>query len=604
MDYSQFCLKPLAAGFIFSGVLALGGCGGGSSDSSSPAAATTAPITLTGTAAGGIAIAGGTVTAKCASGTGTATTAADGTYTLTFTGTPPCMLQVTDPNNAANVYYSAVDAGTTTANITPLTTLVVANALGADPATAYAGFSSTTASNITSSTLSAAVTNVSTALASSLNITIPSGTNPLTATFTAATEVTTGSALDSTIDALVTALAAANTQISTLTAALASSTTASAAAAAVAQAAATSNIATSALANCPYAPSGQWLVGTIGAQSFKIANLDFSKMTGAGGTDPANPTENYTITQTVDSSNNPIPCAFQLTSTSTANPFSVDVRVSKSGVAAAGATLSAAVSVPVVPLSTTSLSIAFPLQSTLAIADLAGNWNGVSFGQNVLPSKAWVTSFAQLAIDSSGNVNAYDCGGGLTCSASVQDSAIITRNAADPGGVFTATGSDGSVSKIAGYKSANGDMIMLALSPSDTVTYGNQYNVFSKRVSPIIRRAAGTTYTAYVWIANNAGSGALQQSAKIFNYTVNSATANSITRTDNVSGIIDTIDYDDPRPYMARRPAIAATATQAAVSEWILIGGVGWSAIGSTSGEVAPSPTAPAFLDIAINPVQ
>ncbi len=42
-------------------------------------------------------------------------------------------------------------------------------------------------------------------------------------------------------------------------------------------------------------------------------------------------------------------------------------------------------------------------------------------------------------------------------------------------------------------------MIMLALSPSDTVTYGNHFTVLSKRISPIIRRAAGTTYTSYVW---------------------------------------------------------------------------------------------------------
>ncbi len=79
--------------------------------------------------------------------------------------------------------------------------------------------------------------------------------------------------------------------------------------------------------------------------------------------------------------------------------------------------------------------------------DLGG---ATHFGQNVLPSQpSWVTNFDQFTVDSSGNVNEYDCGGGLTCSTSVTDSVLITRNAADPGGVFTATGSDGSVTKIA-----------------------------------------------------------------------------------------------------------------------------------------------------------
>ena len=56
-------------------------CGGGGGDSEAPASS--APTTkISGTAAVGAALGNASVQAKCASGSGTATTAADGTFTI------------------------------------------------------------------------------------------------------------------------------------------------------------------------------------------------------------------------------------------------------------------------------------------------------------------------------------------------------------------------------------------------------------------------------------------------------------------------------------------------------------------------------------------
>jgi len=82
---------------------------------------------------------GAAVTAKCASGAPiTATTSADGTFTLILTKaeTMPCMLQVS--NGATTLHSIATDNGRT--NVTPLSDLVVTKALGSDAATAFASF--------------------------------------------------------------------------------------------------------------------------------------------------------------------------------------------------------------------------------------------------------------------------------------------------------------------------------------------------------------------------------------------------------------------------------------------------------------------------------
>lgn len=132
MGNQQFCLKPLAAGLILSGILALAGCSSGSS--SSPPAAADAPPTVSGVAATGVAMAGATVTLTDATGKTLAptTTLADGSYSFDVTGlTAPFVIKVSGTVNDTAVTLMSVQdtaptSGTVTVNVTPITNAIAA----------------------------------------------------------------------------------------------------------------------------------------------------------------------------------------------------------------------------------------------------------------------------------------------------------------------------------------------------------------------------------------------------------------------------------------------------------------------------------------------
>ena len=165
------------AGTMVSGAIAvlLSACGGGGStvgvDSGSGTGVVEAPapgggntgagatadgsLTLSGTAAVGLALSGATITAKCAEGAGSTTSAFDGSYRLVIPGgVGPCMLQAsgTAPGGAPLVLHSAVfgtPAGTPPANIPPLTELGLAQGLGSAPAQQFSTFDAQLAQWIT-----------------------------------------------------------------------------------------------------------------------------------------------------------------------------------------------------------------------------------------------------------------------------------------------------------------------------------------------------------------------------------------------------------------------------------------------------------------------
>lgn len=144
-------------------------CGGGSSSIST--------LGIRGTAATGAAISGGDVELVCATGTAAATTQSDGSYSVTIPGGElPCVAKVTD---GANVYHSVIpDKGssTVTANITPLTELVVASAAGTTPSAFYTNFASQTtaekSNSVTSNSAEEAQTAVKKTLTSNFGITV------------------------------------------------------------------------------------------------------------------------------------------------------------------------------------------------------------------------------------------------------------------------------------------------------------------------------------------------------------------------------------------------------------------------------------------------
>lgn len=205
-------------------VAACGGGGGGSTTSSGTSTST--PLTVTGTAATGLAIPGAIVTGKCKVGTGTATTLADGSYTLTITdGQLPCVLQIVNPVDGIKLHTVVFGTGSTAnANITPLTEMATARVLGSEPNVFFAAFDAAVATQkITSTTIQAAQTDIGLVLTGTVD-TAALG-NFISAPLKAATQgsPTTGDAQDKLLDALKLKLGTA--QIGTVTTALASNQT-------------------------------------------------------------------------------------------------------------------------------------------------------------------------------------------------------------------------------------------------------------------------------------------------------------------------------------------------------------------------------------------
>ena len=112
--------KIALASLVLGGSALLAACGGGGSSVSGGSA-----LTLNGTAATGKPLVGA-VSATCKTGSGTATSNLDGSYTVVVNnGVGPCLLAIT-PTGGVTMYSITSGSGATqTANITPMTNLLV-----------------------------------------------------------------------------------------------------------------------------------------------------------------------------------------------------------------------------------------------------------------------------------------------------------------------------------------------------------------------------------------------------------------------------------------------------------------------------------------------
>lgn len=211
-------LRVATASFFLA---ALGACGGGGG-SAIPATPTSTTLTVTGTAATGLAIPGATVTGKCKVGTGTATTLTDGSYTLTVTdGQLPCVLQITNPVDGIKLHTVVFGIGSTAnANITPLTEMATAHVLGSEPNVFFSAFDAAVATQkITTTAVQAAETDIGLVLIGTVDTTALG--NFISTPLKAATHVSpnSGDVQDKLLDALK--LKLSSTQIGTLATAFA-----------------------------------------------------------------------------------------------------------------------------------------------------------------------------------------------------------------------------------------------------------------------------------------------------------------------------------------------------------------------------------------------
>ncbi len=145
---SRFVLAALSAAALVacgdSGSDAdLGGGSGGAAPTTPTAPAspsTPAALSISGVAAKGAALAGAAVEARCASGSGSATAQAGGSYRVDIDGgVLPCVLKATSSDGADTFHSLASGSGSSaSSNITPLSELLIAQLTGQTPATFYA----------------------------------------------------------------------------------------------------------------------------------------------------------------------------------------------------------------------------------------------------------------------------------------------------------------------------------------------------------------------------------------------------------------------------------------------------------------------------------
>ena len=359
-------------------------CGGGSGDAATPPPAsapptTTTSVTLTGVVARGAALADATVSAKCATNSGTATSSANGAYTLTVAaGVFPCVLQATS-SDAATVLHSVATAGsagstTASANITPLTELLVAQVTTSQPAAYMASVAaSTLATTITTSTVSTAQTAVvATLMAAGVSTTGIS--NMVTDTLVPATTGSAGNGYAQVLGALNQAITSAGTTLAALT------TSVAAAAAGGSSNTTASYVDTVTLpaalqlrpqaSNCSALRSGRYRLlklapsaGAINAvTTTEIMSFDAPTLT---ATWADNSVSVWAATG---------PCSYTMGATAV-------ITVSPAGVIVGRASLGLDDTSTSEP-GTTRIVIALPEQS-VALSELAGNWNFLGWEKNL-----------------------------------------------------------------------------------------------------------------------------------------------------------------------------------------------------------------------------
>jgi hypothetical protein len=186
---------------------ALASCGGGGGGSG---------YTITGVAASGAAIVHGTVEVRCQVGGGSVETETDGSYRIHLPDAQgPCLLRAIDSVTGIELHSALEEApAQSVAHITPLSDLVVAKAVRAEPATAFADPANylRLLSPISLSVGMQAAREAAAAVGTPL----PEGLDPLKGQLQTATAEAQGSIMDRAIDTLMATLASADQALSEL----------------------------------------------------------------------------------------------------------------------------------------------------------------------------------------------------------------------------------------------------------------------------------------------------------------------------------------------------------------------------------------------------
>ena len=457
----------------FAAVASLTACGGGGSDTAGPPPPPPPPpppagsITLTGVVARGAALANASVAVTCATGNGTATTSATGGYSVAITGGAlPCVLRATSSDNSLRL-HSVAPAGSATsvtANVTPLTELVVARLTGAEPAAYVAGVS---AGTLGATVTAAAVSSAQASVASTLSA---GGVNTSTAgdfisgPLVAASTGVTGNAYDLVLDALNARLTTAGTTLAALTTTIASG----------------SPVATPAVASSEPTLPADLLLKPKASNCASAASTSYRLIKQA-----PSPTSTVTAVDTVDfdapSLTLRLPGTTTVFDTLTPNgncrytgSSGADIVVSPAGVLVARATLGADdTGVATSARGTTRMIVGLPVQA-IAVADLAGTWNTASWELDV---STYAADGLIITIGSTGAITQLKCGGN---SAATPESGCSVFNtllpafSANSAGGFNITSTDPAdpfTDRAFAYRAGNGDLMGVYLTANGSLGF-------------------------------------------------------------------------------------------------------------------------------------
>lgn len=496
-------------------------CGGGGGGDSAVTPAQSG-VVLSGVAATGLALANSAVDVKCAAGTGSATTNEAGAYTVTVTdGALPCIVKVTGTSNGVAVtLHSVAEAGTTsgntttaTANVTPLTELILARAGGTLPSDLFTNFGTGTA--VTAAALTQATTDILAAIGTAAGVDL-SGVDPFKASLVAATpdNLSGGNDYDKLLDQIGTTLSAASLpQVVSQVASTVGST------APVTLTEVVANVSKGSLAGCPQALSGKYRVlDYIGASD--VVDIDFGAMSLTAGDE--------VVTLTANASQ---PCEFLANGSV---PTTVVIGPSGAGAIRDGE----------------RIGYIFPVQSH-AFSSVQGKWEFLESGINEQQQGEHFIGEMDVAADGKVTVCDYAVMSNSFTTCTVDTEEAVTLHAS--GDTFILNYGQ-QVSQVYGFRAPDSSLTLFGTSNR----FGNTAANFLKtsfvltRPQTAVSPAVGSVskywdfLQTYAPPTSGAPEGTLTVIPSADQVTVTAASATSQTRTRGSDGRIDTYQLNQP----------------------------------------------------------
>ena len=480
----------------------LAACGGGS-DTPPPATPTPAPppppITLAvkGTAATGAAMANAAIKVSCATGSATATAGANGTFSVSITnGALPCVLTATSSDGATELHSVAAGTGhaDTTANVTPLSELLVARLAGTDPKAFVTAFGATTP------IAAADVTAAQTALLQTLTA-AGLDTTSVGDIVGGALTAGSGTGYDGVLDKLKVAVATAGSTLAELTSAVASTSK-------LGSDTGTSTVGTvlaPAVADCAGLKTGALRLLDFSNGSNRVVQVDATALTAVDRG------AKYTLKRNAA-------CDYSLNDTAATR-----VLVSRSGIAALvqGSGLAG------------NVMVAIPEQK-LDVAAVAGSYARLQYGGTTFDPVVGDFGDIEFAADGQNGVS-MNCPTGY--GACLKDTQTKGKLVANAGGGFDYVQNGASQGRVFGFRNASGRMLLVGIDSSGRFV---ALAAKDKLALPTVGRVA----SFWQFSINSAGLSAVTEDANTV--TAVDATANTATRKFTSDSHSDTIGFNTP----------------------------------------------------------